>query len=311
MRNIAAKLPSRCCSVAFFEHFMGKTAQFICQGTLANEGVSNRSLPEQAQSSKSDDLIGLHCCSSENLACKATSLDGILGLIHTARLNLHEPSGIQVEGFVIRYALERFDLSAFEATGITLRPDILRSVPKRQAEFLFGRLAARQALLSLGCETIEVPSGAHRQPLWPFGMAGSITHSMGYAAAMVARLGPITAVGVDIEGIVKDAELHALLRTVINSEELRTLQSLMGGLALPTLVTLAFSAKEAFFKASFETVGRYFDFSAVRVSSINLASMTLELCVQEQLHTELSPGTTRQVMFGFLDACTLYTTCIW
>lgn len=212
---------------------------------------------------------------------------------------------------MVRYALESFDLSAFEAVGILRRPDILRCVPKRQAEFFFGRLVAQLALRNLGYETLEVPSGAHGQPIWPVGIVGSITHSVGYAVALVLRRGPVVAVGIDVEGVVTGTALQALLNTVINSEELRSLQSLQGALTLPTLVTLAFSAKESFFKASFERVGRYFDFSAVQVRKIDLAHARLELFVREPLANSLAPGTTRVVTFGFLDACTLYTTCIW
>lgn len=192
------------------------------------------------------------------------------------------------------------------------RQDVVRSVPKRQAEFLFGRLAARLALQKLGSETLDVPSGDYRQPLWPTGIVGSITHSAGYAAALVLRRGLVSAVGIDIERVPEEAVHQALLSRVIDSEELRTLKSLLDcELTQPTLVTLAFSAKEAFFKASFGVVGRYFDFSAVRVLSVDLVASTLELYVNEPLGEELAPGTVHSITFGFLDADTLYTACIW
>lgn len=241
-----------------------------------------------------------------------TPLSEIPGLLCVAGLPLRGLANLQVDGHLIRYSVERFDLSAFEVAGVVRRQDVLRSVPKRQSEFLFGRLAARLALQKLGSETLEVPSGDYRQPIWPSGIVGSITHSAGYAAALVLRRGPVSAVGIDIERVPEEAVHQALLSSVIDSEELRTLKSLTDGeLALPTLATLAFSAKEAFFKASFGMVGRYFDFSAVRVLSVDLATSTMELCVNEPLGEEFAPGTVHLVTFGFLDAHTLYTACIW
>ncbi|MEW9905918.1 MAG: hypothetical protein AB2990_00800 [Candidatus Symbiodolus clandestinus] len=48
------------------------------------------------------------------------------------------------------------------------------AVPKRQAEYLAGRYLSRLLFTEQGLNLIQIPSGAHRQPLWPIGWLGSI-----------------------------------------------------------------------------------------------------------------------------------------
>ena len=72
---------------------------------------------------------------------------------------------------------------------------------KRIGDFAAGRLCARRALEQLGVHDYSLLSAPDRQPLWPQGLLGSITHTEGYSAAVVARGGPVRSVGVDSETI--------------------------------------------------------------------------------------------------------------
>src|SRR5258708_8108427 len=63
---------------------------------------------------------------------------------------------------------------------------VAKAVPKRRREFTAGRNCARRALAQLGYPDFALLAGSHGQPLWPPGIAGSITHCDDYCAVAVA-----------------------------------------------------------------------------------------------------------------------------
>ncbi len=202
-----------------------------------------------------------------------------------------------------------FDSAWFAQAGI-LRPDhIARSVPKRQAEYFFGRLCAQQALLAAGIEGAHIATGAARAPVWPPGVVGSITHNAGTAAAIVAPAAAYAGIGIDIETIPSAHGLAALTSTALSGDELDLLRALCDKAPLPLLVTAAFSAKESFFKASYADVGRYFEFDAVSVRALDLARGVIDLEQNLDLCRQLRNGDRHRVLLGQLEAdtvCTLY-----
>src|SRR5438132_9137019 len=79
---------------------------------------------------------------------------------------------------------------------------VQRAVNKRRRAFSAGRGCARAALASLGlpgAQDIAIMSGPRRQPLWPSGIVGSITHSEAYCAAAVAWESQLAGLGIDAE----------------------------------------------------------------------------------------------------------------
>src|SRR5690348_12722868 len=64
---------------------------------------------------------------------------------------------------------------------------VANSIRSRQDEFRTGRYCARKALHRLGIPAISIPAGSNREPIWPYGYIGSITHCNGFCAAAVAR----------------------------------------------------------------------------------------------------------------------------
>ncbi len=76
---------------------------------------------------------------------------------------------------------------------------ITRSVDKRQREFRAGRHCAHQALECLGLEATPLLWGERREPIWPQGYLGSISHCDGYALAACALQGEIVGIGIDVE----------------------------------------------------------------------------------------------------------------
>ena len=75
----------------------------------------------------------------------------------------------------------------FQRSAVPPPASIQRSVAKRQAEFLAGRLCARAALQQLDHLDCVPAIGEDRAPVWPARISGSITHSTGHAAAIVAH----------------------------------------------------------------------------------------------------------------------------
>src|ERR1700720_856307 len=76
-----------------------------------------------------------------------------------------------------------------------------RAIPKRAREFAAGRLCARPALAELGILDVAIEVGDDRQPIWPDSMVGSITHTAGFCAAVVAERRVVGALGLDREAV--------------------------------------------------------------------------------------------------------------
>ena len=132
---------------------------------------------------------------------------------------------------------------------------VLRAVQKRRAEFAAGRRAARLALRGGGHNAVAIPQNAHRAPVWPEGLVGSLSHDNGLAIAGVARLAQVRALGLDLAEA-DDFPAH------LRDQVLRTpREKQQSGLE----ARLNFSAKESVFKAFYPMVQEYFGFDAVEV----------------------------------------------
>lgn len=135
-----------------------------------------------------------------------------------------------------------------------------RAVEKRRKEFCAGRVLARDALESLGFASAPLLRGEDRAPIWPRGAVGSITHTRGHCAAVVARAGRIRALGVDVE---QAASLKPAVFDAITTERER--RELEGDDAL-RLGKVIFSAKECAYKAQYALTQKYLPFSAMSVA---------------------------------------------
>ena len=139
---------------------------------------------------------------------------------------------------------------------------ILGAVPARQREFAAGRLLARRLLEHLGAGTHPLLRGPDRDPLWPRGIVGSITHTGGYCAVAVAPSDAVMAIGLDAE---RESTLDADLRAIVCTErELEWLASRPAD-QRTALGTLIFSAKECAFKAHFPLTRRWLEFTDAEV----------------------------------------------
>jgi len=142
-----------------------------------------------------------------------------------------------------------------------------RAVPKRVQEFTAGRLCARRALAEFGIVDFPIRVADDRQPIWPDSFVGSITHTEGYGAAVVAERRRMCALGLDSEivGQVK-APLWA---TICTQGEIAWLRSLPAS-QQAAAATLIFSAKEAFYKCQYPLTRERLNFLDAVVEAVPL-----------------------------------------
>src|SRR5690606_34576098 len=72
---------------------------------------------------------------------------------------------------------------------------------KRRRDFALGRFCAHAALMRLGRTQSVIGCDPDGSPRWPSDVRGSITHTAGYAAAIVAGRGLFAGIGVDAEHV--------------------------------------------------------------------------------------------------------------
>ena len=239
-------------------------------------------------------------------------MSGLPGWRSAWQAFLPVPAGPDAPLCWIAFDTAAFDATAFTQAGIAYPPSLARSVRKRQAEFFFGRLAARTAVTSLGRPAVDLPIGPLGAPVWPYGLKGSISHCAGLAVATALDTASVLGVGIDIEHVLEDEHRRDVLSTTVDDAELAMLESLQPcGLSMNTLLTLVFSAKESLYKGASGRVGRFFDFSAARFSSLDPVRQRLELSIQEDLCAELRPGSTCIVDYAFVGAGTVFTSFLW
>ena len=125
---------------------------------------------------------------------------------------------------------------------------VKNAVPSRQREYIAGRVLARELLDRLGVDAQTIASGPKREPLWPTGIVGSISHNELLCAVVVAQNSVVTSVGIDIETTGRiDRQLWGHLFTDEETEHLLQLESA----AQSRQATAFFSIKEAFYKYQF------------------------------------------------------------
>lgn len=134
---------------------------------------------------------------------------------------------------------------------------------KRQQQFAAGRLAARQAIEASGHAPAFPARGDDRQPLWPEGLVGSISHTDRYALAAAAGSDSIPSVGIDIEAL---REMGTGLRQKLLTEN-ETSRLEQAGRYDDAHVLQLFSYKECVYKAVYPLFGRYIGFGEVEISA--------------------------------------------
>jgi enterobactin synthetase component D len=138
--------------------------------------------------------------------------------------------------------------------------------PARRATWVGGRVALRTALADLGVVAGPLFSTPRGAPALPAGVAGSVSHKKAIAVALAARLGDeTTTLGIDVE--IDRATRFDIARRVLTDDELRDVDALAPD-ARAHAVLVAFSAKEAIYKALDPWVRRFVSFQEVALSGL-------------------------------------------
>jgi enterobactin synthetase component D len=187
----------------------------------------------------------------------------------------------------------------FQRSAIEAPASIQRSVAKRQAEFLAGRICARAALQQLEGLSFSPAIGEDRAPVWPAHITGSITHSTGRAAAIVAKKSHWRGLGMDLENLLNVERAERLAGEILTPPEL---QRMAAGPReqLALMVTLTFSVKESLFKALYPIVQKRFYFEHAEVLDWTDAG-EVRLRLLTDLSTEWCNGTELDAQFGVRD----------
>ncbi|MFS1525309.1 4'-phosphopantetheinyl transferase family protein [Microbulbifer sp. 2304DJ12-6] len=242
-------------------------------------------------------------------------VDGLLASLvnffeqRSLRFSFPELNNKHFQLYLFKIAKNNFSTNFFHKFNIDLPSNIAKSVPKRQREYFFGRMAARYALAALDIEQFRVETGKWREPIWPEGTIGSISHNERYAGATVLKATQMKGIGIDIESVLSEKSQLALQNTAIFQSEIRYLQD-HGLMTIPgSVLSIIFSAKESFFKAAFPLVRRYFDFDAVSLVDFDNNRKVLLLEVRQDLCPTLQPGVVIPIHFYWLDGNTILTYC--
>ncbi len=133
--------------------------------------------------------------------------------------------------------------------------------PLRFRDFGHGRACARLALEQLELIDCPVPVGKQREPLWPDNIAGSLSHTEHFAAAVVARKSEISALGIDLEPA-EDLPENILTR-VCRVEEIERLHPAGDRYRQAKLI---FSAKESLYKTLWPILKLFIGFHDMEIT---------------------------------------------
>ena len=134
----------------------------------------------------------------------------------------------------------------------------------RKEHYRSGRICAGEVLSKLG--TLGQPvlrDPQTREPLWPEGISGAITHSGNWAAAAAGKTSDVLGIGIDLEDLERQVDSR-ISRHVCIPEEQKWLQE-CGEDFLEQNLKIIFSAKESIFKAFFPYTRTYLHFHDARI----------------------------------------------
>jgi len=194
-----------------------------------------------------------------------------------------------------RFTPELLDAADFSRCAV----EPVRGVAKRQAEYLAGRLCAREALLRV-TGTATVPAcGEDRAPQWPAGMLGSITHGSGWAGAVVGNNADWRGLGLDIEQIMPASRAERLAAEILTPAELFRLEDLPSEQRAQR-ISLTFSLKESLFKALYPQVLQHFYFQDAELLSVE-ADNKVRMRLLIDLHADWPAGSELEGQFAEFD----------
>ncbi|MGB1059739.1 MAG: 4'-phosphopantetheinyl transferase family protein [Ketobacter sp.] len=144
---------------------------------------------------------------------------------------------------------------------------IQKAVDKRKREFRAGRHCAHALLSEAGVQCAALLKGRQREPAWPEGWVGSISHSNGLCVVAIAPDTVYSSIGLDVEQASPLGEdILDLICSAAEQDQMTRLAYTTGrDLASFPLSKVIFSAKESIHKVYFPLNYHTLDFLDARV----------------------------------------------
>ncbi|MFK7829723.1 MAG: 4'-phosphopantetheinyl transferase [Congregibacter sp.] len=148
------------------------------------------------------------------------------------------------------------------------------SAPKRQREFIAGRVLARQMQERRGFAVSPLINGGDRAPRWPTAVCGSISHTNDICGVAIGARRHIRSVGLDIETVGRVTP--QLWPQVFTDREILNLRAL-GETARAIAATSLFCAKESFYKLQYPLTGQWVGFQDAEVELLDDREFTIAI----------------------------------
>ncbi len=159
---------------------------------------------------------------------------------------------------------------------------IIQAHPKRQHEYLCGRILA-QAVLKHHLD-LDQPLTSMREhlPIWPTHVLGSISHSQN--KLIVALSDKASYLGIDIEHWVSSEFAQESAHLILTPSELELWKVKASKFFdFSQFVSLIFSVKESLYKAVYPIAKQYIDFLEASVVDIDFENQTLTLAFAPEI----------------------------
>ena len=177
---------------------------------------------------------------------------------------------------------QRYDISVYNDTlydfyGVVRPAWFERAVTVRKAEFLAGRILARSLLDDYGCTNENVHIGRYREPIWPNGFAGSLSHCSGYVICVVGKASACAGIGVDVMTpyVLNDLSAIRDIPTLVQDAHAINLKPIFQNTDLA--YALAFSLRESVYKAVFPHMEIFLDFDSVEIIDVSARDCHIRL----------------------------------
>ena len=152
----------------------------------------------------------------------------------------------------------------------------------RKAEYIAGRVCAIKALRSQGIQVDNILSNKDRSPIWPKHTSGSITHSQNFISVAISTDKSIKSIGHDCEFIVSPNLVNEMMDSILFDKE----KELVFG-DPQEFITLAYSAKECFFKAIYPLTKNFFSFEHAQIIKIDSQDKTFTIRARRELEKKI------------------------
>lgn len=196
----------------------------------------------------------------------------MINIIQNPRFKMRQSTQISI----------RYDETVLDFESLTALPtNLVEASMKRKIEFFAGRVCAEEAIEKMTGKKVSVPANADRSPVWPSGISGSISHSKGFATAVIADSLRVSGVGVDVEKLFLDSQVNSLGRMFTCPVE--WLLNKNHRMSMAEFATLIFSSKESIFKCFYPFIKSYFGFKDVMISAIDQEEKTFSFTFLKNL----------------------------